>query len=262
MLGLRIALSLIRVYGGRKLKTEIFRPSHRHQSRSRLDLARLAHHDNFRRPLRGSRKGCRSHDPSSTRIARTAPPAEPWHGRRPRRSGIRSETCALPSSPLPHKPTYQGRPALVSDHALSVQAAAGSGLLGASQLSLRAEHAYPSSQRAPLRTSPISNFKSQISNPLIAPQALYCCEHHSSLCVRSTPASPLPTRPSPNPPAFTIPNSHFSLLTSHFPLPTSAPVGRSASKALRPPAQTNQPATQPVSMLHHTLPAAQHPARE
>jgi hypothetical protein len=87
--------------------------------------------------------------------------------------------------------------------------------------------------------------------------------------VRSTPASPLPTRPSPNPPAFTIPNSHFSLLTSHFslltshfPLPTSAPVGRSASKALRPPAQTNQPATQPVSMLHHTLPAAQHPARE
>ena len=51
MLGLRIALSLIRVYGGRKLKTEIFRPSHRHQSRSRLDLARLAHHDNFRMPL-------------------------------------------------------------------------------------------------------------------------------------------------------------------------------------------------------------------
>jgi hypothetical protein len=64
---------------------------------------------------------------------------------------------ALPTRPSPYKP------------------AKGSGLLGESQLSLRAEHAYQLSQRAPLRTS--------------QPKALDCCEHHSSLCVRSTPTS-------------------------------------------------------------------------
>jgi hypothetical protein len=233
MLGLRIARSLIRVYGGRKLKTEIFRPSHRHQSRSRLDLARLAHDDNFRRPLRGSRKGCRSHDPSSTRIARTAPPAEPWHGRRPRRSGNRERdlhsphkpfsepasrrlwtavsitalsACGarlpvLPTRPPPNKPHLKFQ----ISNLKSPHRAAGSGLLGASQLSLRAEHAYT-----------------------LSPQA------------------PLPTRP-PSP--FRILTSHFSLLTSHFSLLTSPfpPPRRSAGLPRKPSGPPHRPTNQPPS---------------
>jgi hypothetical protein len=249
MLGLRIARSLIRVYGGRKLKTEIFRPSHRHQSRSRLDLARLAHDDNFRRPLRGSRKGCRSHDPSSTRIARTAPPAEPWHGRRPRRSGNRERdlhsphkpfsepasrrlwtavsitalsACGarlpvLPTRPPPNKPHLKFQ----ISNLKSPHRAAGSGLLGASQLSLRAEHAYT-----------------------LSPQA------------------PLPTRP-PSP--FRILTSHFSLLTSHFSLPPShLRAGRPVCLESPQAPRTDQPTSHPASLNaspHASGGSARHPRR-
>ncbi len=78
------------------------------------------------------------------------------------------------------------------------------------------------SQQDRAREAPYSRLSQQASfPPNQQPQALYCCEHHSSLCARSTPARPLPTSHS----HFPLPTSHFSLPTSHFtpPLPTNPP---------------------------------------
>ena len=158
--------------------------------------------------------------------------------------------AARPGAALPPFRKPGARPA-PSDHALSVQAAAGLGMR-------QPAAAFPEPARWPGTIHAIS----PQAPPHKQPQALYCWEHHSSLCVRSTPASPLPTRPSPNPPAFTIPNSHFSLLTSPFPLPTSAPVGRSASKALS--SRTDQPTSHPASLNaspHASGGSARHPRR-
>ncbi len=47
----------------------------------------------------------------------------------------------------------------------------------------------------PLRPSPLRTSPSQISNPHHQPQALDCCQNYSSLCARSAPTRPLPTRP-------------------------------------------------------------------
>jgi hypothetical protein len=95
------------------------------------------------------------------------------------------------------------------------QRAAGSGLLGASQLSLRTECAYPPSPHKPplLPTSPL--------RPSPGP--------------RGSVLAPLPTIPSPNQP--------FQLPTSNFSLPTSLPLSAVRSPLVRPhqAAQSNPP---------------------
>ncbi|RFC50747.1 MAG: hypothetical protein DVB22_001870 [Verrucomicrobia bacterium] len=85
----------------------------------------------------------------------------------------------------------------------SEQAAAGSGLLGESQLSLRTECACAPPQHAlsdqardrealysPSPTTPPPTTPS----PNKQPQALDCCQNYSSLRARSAPTRPLPTR--------------------------------------------------------------------
>ena len=99
----------------------------------------------------------------------------------------------------------------------------------------------PPTQESPIHRSPNKPFTLHTSHsPASQPQALDCWEHHSSICVRSTPASPphqsshlrshsrtlTPIRPIRHPPP--PPTSH-----SHFTLPTPPPI----PTGLRPPAQ-------------------------
>ena len=102
-------------------------------------------------------------------------------------SGLLGESQLSPRTECACAPSQQA----LSDHASSEQAAAGSGLLGESQLSLRTECAYA----RPLRPSPLRPCPLRSS----APQALDCWENHSSLRARSAPARP-PNTPSPTMP--------------------------------------------------------------
>ena len=101
-------------------------------------------------------------------------------------TALRSKPVAQDTIPALTAPANRSRvPPLISQNApsqpavhtshfsLPRQPAAGSGLLSESQLSLRAEHAYPLSQHAP---------SEQASRRLWT-----AVSHHSSPCVRSTP---------------------------------------------------------------------------
>jgi hypothetical protein len=87
---------------------------------------------------------------------------------------------STPASPLRTSPATRGSVLAPLQTSPPNKPAEGSGLLGESQLSLRAEHAYPHSPPKPgharLRTSP-SPHTLRTSQP----KALDCCQHYSSL---------------------------------------------------------------------------------
>jgi hypothetical protein len=201
-------------------KKRSFQLGHRHQLRSRLDLVRLAHDDNFRMPLPALAERLpqqrlvihRNHAHGAAFAGIITSPPLRTSSRRP---GTAAACCRFPgasplarhhSRPSPYPPPGSAEPQL--------------GVLRTrtSSNTLRTRPCLPTS---PLPTSP---------SPFKQPKALHSCEHHSSLCVRGTPTRPLPQgrgRAPARPPLRSSPRSRPSrpCLRTSTPLFPAPPTG-------------------------------------